>query len=204
MPRAAGLAKLDVHRERSASHPPRYARDRIQMPRSPMVVRTVPALRRALDGLRAEKPRSRWCQPWVLSMTVMCRWCGWPNAARQGDRLDLRQPDPVRADGRFRLLPAHLEGRRRHACRRECRPDLEPGCQDDVPGGFCDPDRAGGPGHRRSRGSLPAALLRRRCNRGRQTVHAMSGRILRSSARRIFSNCGWSPRWPAISTSASR
>ena len=82
-------------------------------------------------------------------MTAMCRWSGWRNAAPdEGDRLDLRQPHPVRAVGGFRFLPAHLEGRCRQARRRECRPDLESGRQDHVSGRLCHPDRAEGPGHR--------------------------------------------------------
>src|SRR6202795_2614669 len=40
---------------RGPPHPPATPRDRAQMSRSPMVVRTVPALRRAMDGLRARK-----------------------------------------------------------------------------------------------------------------------------------------------------
>ena len=142
------------------------------MSRSPMIVRTVPALRRAVEACAPERPPSRWCRPWERFMTGMCRWCGSPSAARaKSHRFDLRQPDAVRADGGFRFLSAHLEGRRCQTRRREGRPDLESGRQGDVPGRLRHPDRARRSGHRRSRGSLPAAFLRRRRHRGRQAVH---------------------------------
>ena len=68
-PRNAGSRRLFNHT------------DRAQMSRRPVVVRTVPALRGAPDGLSAKRPRLRWCQPWEDSMTAMCRWSGWRNAA---------------------------------------------------------------------------------------------------------------------------
>ena len=130
-------------------------------------------------------------------------------AARQAPRaeshrFDLRQPDAVRADGGFRFLPAHLEIRRRQTRRREGRPDLESGRQGDVPGRLRHPDRARGSGHRRSRGSLPAAFLRRRRHRGRQAVHPVpAGRC--DLRREGFSAvAGGDADGAPISTSASR
>ena len=69
-------------------------------------------------------------------MTAMCRWSGWPSGAPKSGRLDLRQPDPVRADRRFRLLSAHLEGRRRQARRRGGRPVWNPDVKTMYPDGF--------------------------------------------------------------------
>ena len=142
------------------------------MSRSPMVVRTVPALRRAVEALRARKATT------ALVPTMGALHDGHVSLVRLAEapgakshRFDLRQPDAVRADGGFRFLSAHLEIRCRQTRRREGRPDLEPGRQGDVPGRLRQPDRTRGSGHRRSRGPLPAAFLRRRRHRGRQAVH---------------------------------
>ena len=144
------------------------------MSRSPMIVRTVPALRRALDSLRAKKATI------ALVPTMGALHDGHVSLVRLAKRRAKKvivsifvNPDPVRAIGGFRFLPAHLEGRCRQTRRRECRPDLESRRQDHVPGRLCheDPDR--GPGHRGSGRPLPAAFLRRRRHRGRQAVHAM-------------------------------
>src|SRR5882757_6658977 len=58
--RRPGLGKVDkpAHRNGRGQHPFAFKtppRDRTQMSRSPMVVRTVPALRRAVEALRARK-----------------------------------------------------------------------------------------------------------------------------------------------------
>src|SRR5450759_3921253 len=52
---ASGLVRSASPPHGQGRLPPCPPRDRVQMSRSPMIVRTVPALRRAVDGLRAKK-----------------------------------------------------------------------------------------------------------------------------------------------------
>ena len=175
------------------------------MPRSPLIVRTVPALRRALDGLRARKASV------ALVPTMGALHDGHVSLVRLAKRrakkvvvsifVNPTQFAPTEDFGSYpRTWKADVAKLAAEGVDLIWNPDVE----DDVPGRVRDTDRARRAGHCRSGGPFPAAFLRRRRHRGGKTVHASAGRRLRSSAKRIFSSCGWWRGWLVISTSASR
>ena len=144
------------------------------MSRSPMVVRTVPALRRALDGLRARKAKI------ALVPTMGALHDGHVSLVRLAKRRAQKvvvsifvNPTQFAPTEDFGSYPRTWKADVAKLAAEKRRPDLESGRQGDVPGGLRHPDRARRAGHRRAGRPLPPALLRRRRHRGRQAVHPM-------------------------------
>ncbi len=113
------------------------------MPRSPMVVRTVPALRRAVDGLRTRKATI------ALVPTMGALHDGHVSLVRLAKRRATKvivsifvNPTQFAPTEDFGSYPRTWQADVAKTCRRECRPDLEPGRQGDVSGRLRDADRA--------------------------------------------------------------
>ena len=113
-------------------------------------------------------------------------------------RVDLRQPEPVRAERGSRPLPARRGGRPRQARRRGLPSGVGAERGRHVPGRLRHPHRAG---RRRARARKrpPPALLRRRGDRVLQALHARRRPTSRSSARRTTSSFASCARWCATS-----
>ena len=125
-------------------------------------------------------------------MTAMCRWCGSPNAAPQRVVVSIFvNPTQFAPTEDFGSYPRTWKADVAKLAAENVDLIWNPDVKAMYPDGFATRIVPEGPGHRRPGGSLPAAFLRRRRHRGRQAVHASAGRISRSSAKRIFSNCGW-------------
>ena len=190
-PYKVGIAR----REAAANSPltPKHrARDRAQMSRSPMVVRTVPALRRALDGLRARKATV------ALVPTMGALHDGHVSLVRLAKRRAQKvvvsifvNPTQFAPTEDFGSYPRTWKADVAKLAAENVDLIWHPDVKTMYPEGFATRIVPGRSGDRRAGRSLPPAFLRRRRHRGRQAVHASAGRMSRSSAKRTFSNCGW-------------
>ena len=164
--------------------------------------RAAPRRRRLLrNGSAQACRRSRWCRPWARCMPGISRWCACAQTPRRPrHRLDLRQSGAVRAERGFPHLSAHLRGRHGGAC-AQLQADLvwAPPVETMYPAGLRHPHRAGRPGDGRPRRRVPAALFRRRGDRGREAFHPVRARHRACSARRITSSSRWSRGWRGTS-----
>ena len=148
------------------------------MAHRPRVVRTVPALRRAVAEFRK---RARADRAGAHHGRAACRppCAGARGAAAGGARrgLDFRQPRPVCAAGGPCDLSANLRCRSRGARRAGRRPGLGAAGRNDVSAGFRDPHRARRAGQGRPRRQVPSAFLRRGGDRGRQALGPVPARL---------------------------
>ena len=174
------------------------------MPRSPMIVRTVPALRRALDGLRARKATV------ALVPTMGALHDGHVSLVRLAKRRAKKvivsifvNPTQFAPTEDFGSYPRTWKADVARLAAEDVDLIWNPDVKVMYPEGFATRIVPEGPAMRdwktasgriSSAASPPSSA---NCSR-------KSGRISRSSAKRISSSCGWWREWPAISTSASR
>ena len=148
--------------------------DRALMSRSPMIVRTVPALRRALDGLRARKATI------ALVPTMGALHDGHVSLVRLAKRRAAKvivsifvNPAQFAPTEDFGSYPRTWKADVAKLAAEKVDLIWNPDVKTMYPDGFATRILTEGTGHRGSGGSLPSAFLRRRHHRGRQTVHAM-------------------------------
>ncbi len=181
----------------STSPPPRQRgclpdlTDRALMSRSPMIVRTVPALRRALDGLRARKATI------ALVPTMGALHDGHVSLVRLAKRRAAKvivsifvNPAQFAPTEDFGSYPRTWKADVAKLAAEKRRPDLESGRQDHVSGRLCHPDS-----DRRARPSQGWRIASVRISSAASppwsaNCSRSAGRILRCSAKRISSNCG--------------
>jgi hypothetical protein len=122
--------------------------------RCPMIVRTIPALRRATERLRAGKASV------ALVPTMGAVHDGHMSLVRLAKRRASKVIVSIFVNP-TQFAPAEDFGSYPRTWKA------------DVPARLFDPYHTGGTGHRRSGGSLPAAFLRWGCDSGGQALHAM-------------------------------
>ncbi len=144
------------------------------MPRSPMIVRTIPALRRALDRLRARKATI------ALVPTMGALHDGHVSLVRLARRRASRvvvsifvNPTQFAPTEDFGSYPRTWKSDVAKLAAENVDLIWNPDVKTMYPEGFATRILTEGPRHRGSRGSVPAALLWRRHHRGRQAVHAV-------------------------------
>ncbi len=144
------------------------------MSRSPMIVRTVPALRRALDGLRAKKATI------ALVPTMGALHDGHVSLVRLAKRRAKKvivsifvNPTQFAPSEDFSSYPRTWKADVARLAAENVDLIWNPDVKTMYPDGFATKILHRRPGHCGSGRSLPAAFLRRRHHRGRQAVHAM-------------------------------
>ena len=189
---ARRLIRLPVAAPGPRAREPRSAEIEFPMSRSPMIVRTVPALRRALDSLRARKATL------ALVPTMGALHDGHVSLVRLAKRRAGKvvvsifvNPTQFAPTEDFGSYPRTWKADVGRLAAEDVDLIWHPGVEVMYPEGFATRIVPEGPAIAGLEDSLPPAFLRRRRHRRRQIVHAGAGRISRSSAKRTSSSCGW-------------
>lgn len=174
------------------------------MSRSPLIARTVPTLRRAVDNLRKRKATI------ALVPTMGALHDGHVSLVRLARRRASRvvvsifvNPTQFAPTEDFGAYPRTWKADLAKLAAHDVDIVWHPGAEAMYPEGFATRIVPEGP-------ALAGLEDRFRAHffGGVATVvgklFTQCRRMSRSSARRIFSSCGWWRRWPATSTSASR
>ena len=144
------------------------------MSRSPMIVRTLPALRRALDGLRAKKATV------ALVPTMGALHDGHVSLVRLAKRRAAKvvvsifvNPTQFAPTEDFGSYPRTWKADVARLAAEKVDLIWNPDVKTMYPAGFATKILTEGPATAGTGGPFPAALLRRGRDRGRKTVHAM-------------------------------